>query len=275
MPYSPPQKRKQWGQHFLNDRAIIQRILDATRSFAAETVVEIGAGKGALTLPLASDRAAPYRHIIAIEKDRRLAAFLARALPQCPIPAVLQEGDARDLLPQIPSSLSNASYVIVGSIPYSLTGILLRKIGELAPPPRGCLLVVQKEVAHRIVATAPRANKLALSVQFWASPRLITTIPRTSFMPPPRVDSALIKLTTRHRLPCDRERYYTTLHAAFAHPRKTLVNNLKTSFPEVAIRAALSRLSLPPSARAQLLTPATLCKLSGLLHASRASGPCS
>ncbi|RMD62520.1 hypothetical protein D6833_06795 [Candidatus Parcubacteria bacterium] len=266
MPHTPSWKRRQWGQHFLNDHSIIQRILDEVRSFAPEVVVEIGAGKGALTLPLARDRSAPYRRIIAIEKDRRLAAALARVLPQCPVPTVLQEGDARELLPKLPSSFPRASYIVMGSIPYSLTGILLRKIGELTPPPRGCLLVVQKEVAHRIVAAAPRASKLALSVQFWALPHLLAVIPRASFSPPPRVDSALIKLTARRRLPCNREHYYATLHAAFAHPRKTLANNLKTSFPETAIRAALSAISLPPSARAQLLTPATLCTLSRLLY---------
>jgi 16S rRNA (adenine1518-N6/adenine1519-N6)-dimethyltransferase len=139
------------------------------------------------------------------------------------------------------SKIQNTKYKIVGNIPYYLTSYLFRLLLELEKKPEIIVLMIQKEVAQRIVAQPPHMNLLAVSIQFFAKPEIIAQVPKTAFYPQPKVDSAIIKLTPIPVIairqlaekPCPpklqrrRESYFfKVVKAGFSHPRKLLISNL-------------------------------------------------
>lgn len=215
--------RQNLGQHFLKNQNAIRAMVRALEP-GNELVIEIGPGKGALTRPLSDALQGAGGKLIAIEKDSGLAEEARNwGLPNLEI----IEGDVLKILPDLIRKLKPVSYKLIGNIPYYLTGFLLRTIGELEPRPEFTVLTIQKEVAERLTASPPEMNRLAASVRFWASPKIIQNISRKDFSPPPKVDSATIAL-----LPAERsgkissENYYETLRKLFSQPRKTIANNL-------------------------------------------------
>ena len=282
--------RQKLGQHFLEDDSVTEKII-STLSLGGETIIEIGSGRGALTIPLASALKEKNGKLIAIEKDPELAQE-ARKWNLENLEII--EGDVLEILPSLSSKLKTISYELVGNIPYYLTGFLLRTVGELAHKPMLTVFTVQKEVAERIVAMPPKMNKLAASVQFWSDPKIISIVSRKSFNPPPEVDSAIIMLKTKkspsssHVIPANagihmaygaldpmvkpeddgkktrnnlgQKKYYKTVHALFAQPRKTILNNLcstsklKRQDAALEISSALAKLGINPKDRPQNLS---------------------
>jgi 16S rRNA (adenine1518-N6/adenine1519-N6)-dimethyltransferase len=174
------------GQNFLVDPQLRDRVADEVGASAGETVLEVGAGPGSLTVALA-ERAA---RVIAVELDRRLIGVLREVIAGDPRVEVL-EGDMLKLpLPAVP--------VVAGNIPYYLTGALLPRLLERPDPPRRLSLVVQKEVAERWVQ-AGDWSLATLAVQVFAVPELRFTLPREAFWPVPGVDSALVTMAVRDR----------------------------------------------------------------------------
>lgn len=254
------------GQHFLKNAAVLQKIVDALAIADGDRVIEIGAGHGELTAPLALAARGKHCKIFCIEKDRALVGELevfatqenstidntvdngalddTNARPR----VTVIEGDALKLLPEI--ILKNivrakkTHYKILGNIPYYITGKLLRTIGELEHKPERTVLLIQKEVALRICATPPDMNRLAASVQFWADAEIVAHVPRKDFSPAPDVDSAVIVLDTKifagksalgsakhddDASDLNPMLYYRAVRAIFAQPRKTLLNNLSAA----------------------------------------------
>jgi len=234
--------KKSLGQNFLADSSILAAIASAVVHDPHETIIEIGPGHGELTRELLK----VATRVIAIEKDRELIPVLTKEFA----PLIregrftLIEGDALEELPK----LARGTYSIAGNIPYYLTGHLLRIVGELNQKPRVSVFTLQREVARRAAAKPPHMNLLAATVQVWADISILRTIPRTAFRPVPKVDSAVIQLITKVApVP---EAYYRTAKMLFAHPRKTIFNNLR-EVPNASEK--LASLGLNPNARPQTL----------------------
>lgn len=218
------------GQHFLQDTKIISRIVAALDPQKSETIIEIGPGHGELTFTLAEACAHRGASLLAIEKDPLLAEELKTKTDALRLSHTqIISGDIRTLL--APYAASLRSYALAGNIPYYLTGHLLRLIGSCIPLPRVTVLMMQQEVAMRAVARAPHMNKLSAALALWGNASLVARIPREAFVPPPRVTSAILMLTPRTDIAAR-----TALHLAredraisvlFAHPRKTVGNNLR------------------------------------------------
>jgi 16S rRNA (adenine1518-N6/adenine1519-N6)-dimethyltransferase len=267
------------GQHFLHDRAALRAVVAALELAPGDTIVEIGAGHGELThelLAISDKRLGNSVKVVAIEKDMKLAALLRQKFAERKNFELI-EGDAREALPTLTASRLPlyASYKLCGNIPYYLTGFLFRLIGELNPLPSRVVLTIQKEVAERVCAQPPHTNQLSASVQFWAEPRIIRTVPRGAFSPPPKVASAIVALQPRNNPPSSRhsgttegrsaEEYYAAVHALFCQPRKTLVNNISaaTGFTKKEVIATLAQCGIAPAARPGELTVAQIIELAG------------
>lgn len=214
------------GQHFLKNKSAIRKIIASLELRGGETVIEIGAGEGALTFPLVHECRKIGAKLIAVEKDRSLALKLFSRDSEL----LIKEGDILEILPALihNSSFTIQNYKIVGNIPYYITGKLLRAISELENKPEITILMIQKEVAERICAQPPKNNLLASAVKIWAEPKILFPLSPEDFNPPPEVKSAVIKLESRiGNLELGMvKNYYKLIHIIFKQPRKTLLNNL-------------------------------------------------
>jgi len=180
--------KKSLGQNFLVNEGVLDRIVEAAEVTSGDTIVEIGPGTGALTRRLALTGA----RILAIEKDARLIAPLREMFASSSNVTVI-EGDIMAWKPELPEG----SFKVVANIPYYLTSHLLRQMLEDWPKPASAVLMVQSEVADRLLAAPPDMNLLALSVQLYATPSRVMRVSRGSFRPMPDVDSAVVKLDIR------------------------------------------------------------------------------
>ena len=254
--------KKRLGQVFLKNKAFLSKIIKAGEISSKDTVLEIGPGKGVLTEALLRAKA----KVIAIEKDPQLVDFLKEKFKTNKNLTVIH-ADIRDVLnskqfschSRISGNLKN--YKVVGNIPYYLTSHLIHLLLELKHKPEIIILMIQKEVAQRIVAKPPKMNLLAVSVQFFAKPEIITYVPKSAFYPQPKVDSAIIKLTP-HPIPviarseATKQSFFKVVKAGFSHPRKLLISNLSQSLKisKEQLQETFSKLDLPFNIRAQNLS---------------------
>ena len=243
---------KRLGQYFLKDKKILAHIAREALAHPTPCVIEVGPGHGELTDALLESGATK---VVAIEKDTALVSLL-RTKYGSDRRVEIVEGDVRILLPTITTPC-----VIAGNIPYYLTGYLLRLLGEFTANNRSLItktvLLVQKEVAERASAEAPRMNLLAATLQGWARSHIAFTVPRSAFAPPPKVNSALLVLTPTEAVPREHlSRYFQIMKVLFRHPRKTLVNNLASGFSLTKERAGtlVHTLGFKENARAAELT---------------------
>ncbi len=228
------------GQNFLIDKAAVRKIIEAADIQPDDTVLEVGPGLGVLTQELAK----MAKRVIAVEKDRNMVEILKETLKDFKNVEVIY-GDIRyflksDFLIQhgmlnektfhVNVRKSNSpGYKVVGNLPFYLTAHLIRQFLERTEDgPLYAVFVVQKEVAQRICAKPPDQNLLAVSVQFYAEPKIISYISKNSFWPSPEVDAAIIKITPRTQNiqtsgVCT---FFKIVKAGFSHPRKQLINNL-------------------------------------------------
>jgi len=237
------------GQHFLRNPAAIQKIIAAIDLKPNETIVEIGSGRGALTIPLAAACVQVGAKLIAIEKDPKLAKGLGATTE-------VVEGDALTILSSdmLTTKLHAQSFKFVGNIPYYITGHLLRTVSELKEKPTRCVFMLQKEVAERATAVPPKMNRLAASIRFWAEPKIIARLGKDDFSPPPKVDSAVMLLETKQPQPKNAERFYSAVRILFAQPRKTILNNLSSLRTKSDIAEGLTKLGINSGLRPQNLT---------------------
>lgn len=261
------------GQHFLKNKSVIPKIIAALDLRPNETVIEIGPGEGALTLPLAEACQKAGCKLIAIERDPALAEEIKKIENK---KFEVITGDALEILPVLLSDKSHnfsisqfLNFKLVGNIPYYITGYLLRVIGELENKPTLSVLMIQKEVAERVCAVPPKMNLLAAATQIWAEPEIIARLKPKDFDPAPEVDSALIKLVTKKdSLVANNQSlvasYYRLIKLIFKQPRKTALNNLADGL-KIAKKDAvelIKSVGLPENSRPQDFSLKQLIELS-------------
>jgi len=213
---------KRLGQHFLFEPAALERVVAAAELTGNETVLEIGAGVGSLTLQLA----AAARKVIAVEVDPRLIPALREAVADRPN-IELVVGDILRL--DLPGLIGGSPYVVVANIPYYITSHLLRRLLETPARAARLVLTVQEEVAERVTAEAGKHSLLALGVQLYGSAVVAGRIPAGAFHPPPAVDSAIlvVRVHERPRIAPDLiAPFFLLARAGFNQKRKQLRNSL-------------------------------------------------
>ena len=256
MAFSGHHARKRFGQHWLKDESVLQRIVAAAALQPDDHVLEVGPGRGALTAQLL---ASPAASVQAVELDRDLVAGLQQRFAAEPR-FQLQSGDVL-ALPQLGDGERRPTKV-VANIPYNITGPLLeRLVGRLdrpvEPPYQRLVLLVQQEVARRISARPGQSSFSALSVrmQLLAHCRSVCPVPPRCFQPPPKVQSEVISLDP---LPADQrppqavaKKVEHLLRLAFSARRKMVRNTLLSAAPAVGLEAWLADAGLTPQQRPQ------------------------
>ena len=229
---------KSLGQHWLKDRAILDAIADlaVAPSFATSTVLEIGPGLGTLTSSLLKR----FNRVVAVEYDTRLASNLPKSFPGTNLTVVNQ-----DILKYDFSSLP-PDYVVAGNIPYYITSPIITKLLSVHPRPSRIVLLIQKEVADRILAKPGHHTYLSISVQNDATVYPGFDVSREYFTPPPKVDSSVIILEPR-QTPILSESALNLAKQGFSNPRKKLIKNLP--YDKHKLEQLFTRLHLDPNAR--------------------------
>jgi 16S rRNA (adenine1518-N6/adenine1519-N6)-dimethyltransferase len=222
--------KKRFGQHFLTDRTILRRIVQFAQINPEDTVVEIGPGAGALTAELAG----AARRVIAIEIDKDLIPDLRASMPAN---VEIVEGDA--LTAEVPAGI----FHIVGNLPYNVATPLFKRFIEHRDRICDVTVMIQKEVAQRLVAepAAKEYGPLSVLIQYYATAKLGFTVPPGAFKPRPKVDSAVIRLEWKPGVP-DAQPFTDFVHRAFTSRRKKLANNLLSMFGSVGRDEVLRRL---------------------------------
>jgi 16S rRNA (adenine1518-N6/adenine1519-N6)-dimethyltransferase len=256
--------KKSLGQHFLKSDDALRTIIDAAELDSKDTVVEIGPGEGVLTAALLETQA----KVIAIETDRRMVSHLETLFKDSianGFLTVLFE-DIRDFNITRIKEMSS-SYKVVANIPYYLTGEIIRMFLESSFQPEKLVLLVQKEVAERIVAKDGKQSLLSLSVSIYGDSKIAGIVPRHFFEPAPKVDSAIIIISnvTKKRLNgVPEEKFFETIKKAFKYKRKLLVNNFKEE-DKILVQNYLLEKGLNLKARAEDLALANWLDLSKTL----------
>ncbi|MGI9044959.1 MAG: 16S rRNA (adenine(1518)-N(6)/adenine(1519)-N(6))-dimethyltransferase RsmA [Gemmatimonadaceae bacterium] len=262
-----PPVLKRFGQHFLHDQTVLAAIAEAASPADDDVIVEIGPGRGALTDLLAQR---PNR-LIAVEIDRALSESLRGRYAGNPNVSIVEQ----DVLQVDIAALAGGPFVVVGNVPYYITTPILFHV--LRPPyPQHAVFLVQREVAERIVAGPGSKTYGALSanVQAVASAEIIRLVPPGAFRPPPKVDSAVVRVVPRADPIISTEEvapYRGFVQALFGMRRKQIGNSLRSAsqLTAGATAAVLSGLGMDPTARAESLSPG---ELATLMRASRRSG---
>ncbi len=246
--------KKSLGQNFLNSKTVAQDIVRAAELVSTDTVLEIGPGKGFLTEGLLASSA----HIIAVEKDDRMIPLLeekfADAISEKRF--TLIHGDIVELLEKNTLALP-VNYKLVANIPYYITGFILRAFLETKSKPERIILMLQKEVADRIVARDKKESILSIAIKAYGAPRIVKKVPARYFTPAPNVDSAVLAITniSSKNFPdtASEKRFFEIMKAGFAHKRKQLAGNLKNTFGEHT-RTLLEQAGVPQNVRAEDIT---------------------
>ncbi len=248
---SPPRPRKRLGQHFLIDQNIVRKIIEVAALQPDEPVFEVGPGRGILTRALCGR----VRLVIAIEIDRDLHAYLTSALADCGA-LDLRPGDALSF----PYQTLPDRTVVVANLPYNISTPLLFKFFEFRARISRIILMLQAEVAERLVAKPGTRDYGVLSVltQFWTVPALGFRVSPSCFRPRPAVGSTVVALVVRESpaVPVsDEATFVRCVRAAFAHRRKTLLNSLRDEgFPVQRVAGALERVGIATSRRAETVS---------------------
>ena len=239
---------KALGQNFLHDRGVVRRITEIAAPSPDDTVLEIGPGLGVMT----SELATLARRVVAVELDPRLVALLRDTMPDN---VTVIEADALTI---DPAALAGPDYLVAANLPYSVGNAILRRLQEANPPPRSLTVMVQREVALRMTASPPAMSLLAVAVQFYGAPRLMLRVGAGAFVPPPNVDSAVVRINTLPpRLSRDTHAaFFHMVTAGFGQRRKQLRNTLSTGLGLARERAerVLLDAAIEPTERAERLT---------------------
>lgn len=262
-----PRPRKRLGQHFLVDRASLERIADALAPTDADTVVEIGPGRGALT-DLLSKRA---RRVVAIELDRDLVPYLRARYAAAGNVEVIE----RDVLELDLAAVAGGDYLLAGNVPYYITTPILFQ-SLVAPRPVRAVFLVQREVAERVAA--PPGSKtygaLSVNVQGFAHAQVVANVPAGAFRPPPSVESAILRVTPRADPVVDESLeapFRTLVQEAFGLRRKQMrrvVRTIARADAEAADRI-LDAAGIDPECRPETLAPADFARLLRAMRPSR------
>ena len=246
--------KKSLGQNFLTSQGALNMIVEAADLHPHNIILEVGPGKGALTEKLLVRDV----KVITVEKDDRLIPFLKERFSE----EIREEKLIlvhQDILNFDPASygLTTGSYKIVANIPYYITGAFIRRFLETPAQPGHMVILVQKEVAQRIIAKDGKESLFSISVKAFGMPKYIETVKAGSFSPAPNVDSAILSISHISKdffKNCEAEAFFKVIHAGFAHKRKQLGGNLTALAPKEKVASVLEQLGISPKTRAEDLT---------------------
>jgi 16S rRNA (adenine1518-N6/adenine1519-N6)-dimethyltransferase len=244
--------KKSLGQNFLQDPNALEKIANSAHIAPTDTVLEIGAGTGALTIKLAQ-RAA---QVIAVEIDERLLPVLHSQLRDFPNVRVYH---ADILQVDLDALLGTRPYLVVANLPYYITSKILRHLFEARNKARRLILTVQQEVAERLVAAPGEMSLLSVSAQFYGKPQIVARLSPSAFYPRPEVSSAVVRIDLYAQPPVDvpdEEVFFHVVSAGFAQKRKQLKNSLSSglAISQAAATDLLVRAGVDPMRRAETLT---------------------
>ena len=260
--------KKGLGQNFLSSKSVLEEIASAAE-IDNEGVIEIGPGFGVLTHELAM-RA---KKVVALELDERLIPILADTLGEHNNIKVINADVLKtDVKKLIADEFDGMSVSVAANLPYYITTPIITSLIEEHLSLHNLVVMVQKEVAERITAKPGTKNYGAISVlcQFYTIPEYVTTVPADLFVPPPKVDSAVVKMKFRD-VPAvevkDEKLFFRTVKAAFSQRRKTLLNCLTANFPKskAEISDLLTGIEIEPTRRGETLTLEEFARISDLL----------
>jgi 16S rRNA (adenine1518-N6/adenine1519-N6)-dimethyltransferase len=255
--------QKSLGQHFLIDPTALKQMLTAANLSKSDFVLEIGPGFGVLTFPMA-DLAG---RVLAVETDKKVLEILKALGSGCPNLEVLPSNilkldshyiyDRYKTWSKIKSGKTN--YKLVSNLPYYITSAILKLFLETDLPPDEIVVMMQKEVAARIVAEPGELSVLGISVQFYGKPEIIAQVPKTSFWPKPEVDSAIVKITPFKKTPFEIDNiklFFRIVKAGFGEKRKQLHNSLSGGLwlDDEIVQTALTEIKIEPQTRPQDLS---------------------
>lgn len=244
--------RKSLGQNFLHDPGVLEKIVTSADLTPETTVLEIGAGTGALTDVLARHAG----HVIALELDDRMEPILQDRLGGYDN---VQLVFADVLHTEIDTLMGDQAYMVVANVPYYITSAILRHLLEAANRPQRLVMTVQLEVAERIVAKPGDMSLLAVSVQYYTRPKIIMRLNPAVFYPRPDVTSAVIRLDTHAAPPVevpDEASFFAVVRAGFGQKRKQLKNTLAAGLRLSNDQAVglLEQAGIDPRRRAETLS---------------------
>ena len=267
--------KKSFGQNFLTDTNILQKIVDTAEIDKKVNVIEIGPGIGALTEFLAENAA----EVMAFEIDDRLVPILADTLRDFDNVTVVNQDILKVDLAQYIAEFKNPDLPIkvVANLPYYITTPILMHLIESGIPFSEFVVMMQKEVADRISAqpNTKSYGSLSIAVQYYMTAKVAFIVPRTVFVPAPNVDSAILKMMRRDQPAVevqDEKFFFKVSKASFVHRRKTLWNNLTSCFGKseeikAKLERALETIDLAPNVRGESLDLETFARLSDALKA--------
>lgn len=264
--------QKKYGQNFLVDTHVLEKIVEAAEASKEDYVVEIGPGLGTLTQYLA-ERAG---EVAAVEIDRNLIPILEETLADYPNVTILNEDILKvDLNSLVREKNGGKPIKIVANLPYYITTPIIMALLENHVPLKSITVMVQKEVADRMQVGPGTKDygALSLAVQYYARPEIVAQVPPNCFIPRPGVGSAVIRLTRYEKPPVevkDEGLLFALIRAAFNQRRKTLANAVANAaqlpFSREDVAAALQKMQLSPTVRGEALTLEQFAELADLLN---------
>lgn len=259
------------GQNFLLDAAVLDKIIDAAE--ISEGVLEIGAGFGVLTKKLSENA----KKVVSVEIDKTLIPVLQYTLKDCDNVKII-EGDflKLDAKTLIKEEFGDKKISIAANLPYYITTPIITGIIEAKLPVKNIVIMVQKEVAERIVAKVGTKDYGAISVlcNFYTKPKIVEIVPNSSFYPAPKVDSAVLCMEVLDKPPVfvkDEKLFFKVVKSAFLHRRKTLLNCLSSGFniEKSALSAMLNELGIEPTVRGERLGISEFAKIADKISKMR------
>lgn len=257
---------KKLGQNFLIRRSVVDEIVAAAELTAGEPVLEIGPGIGTLTQGLAQSGAA----VTAVELDRRLLEVLDTTLAQYNNVRIIH-GDV--LKVNIPEIMNHKPFKVVANLPYYITTPIIMSLLEMKLPIERLVVMVQREVAERMVAQpgTKAYGALSVAVQYYTEPSIVMDVPPRAFMPAPEVTSAVICCRLREKPPVevvDEKLFFRVVKAAFAQRRKTFSNTMKTTgLDKETIASVLEKANIDGARRGETFSLQELADVANAWHA--------
>lgn len=256
---------KSLGQNFLIDGNVVRKIVREANITKDDYVLEIGPGMGTLTEELALNA----KKVVAVEIDKKLLPILGETLVKYDNVEIVH-GDILkiDVRKLIEEKLDGGPIKVVANLPYYVTTPIIGKLLEENLNLDSIIVMVQKEVAERMVAVAGSKSygSLSVFVNFYTNPKVVVKVPKTVFMPQPKIDSAVIKLDLKRNLPdLDREQLFKVVKAAFSKRRKTIINALSTygfDLDKEEFKKALESVGIKLEERAENISVEDFIKLS-------------
>lgn len=263
--------QKKFGQNFLIDTHVLEKIISAAGITKDDCVLEIGPGIGTMTQYLAENAG----HVVAVEIDRNLIPILKETLADYDNVTVINEDILRVDIKALAEEYNDGKPIkVVANLPYYITTPIIMGLFESGVPIDNITVMVQKEVADRM-KEGPGSKDygaLSLAVQYYAEPEIVANVPPNCFIPRPNVGSAVIRLTRHKEMPVevkDPALMFKIIRASFNQRRKTLQNGLGNAselpYTKEQIAAAIAEMGLTPTIRGEALSLAQFAQLSDIL----------